>query len=181
MLLNDLYNFLFIKLLYELIIVLFFCKTIKSFDVYLNKNNNEIFEEINNHLIQHENYEEINFYFDEIISYLKPKNSIFLNINTNVTFWGNNENKTLLDLADFITFYIDIGFDKNNKSLIFKNFIFTKSQNDSIFLIKDRNSAYQLIFENCIFENNNAILGIQSNCQNEKDKKQTIFNNCQFM
>ena len=132
-----------------------------------------------------DNNEEFNYIFIDdhySFTYSEPIQNI---IYSPVNLIGK-ESKTVFDFNNFTNGLINLKFKgKNKKYLKFKNFIFkdynNKNIRNSLFKIDEGDNDYQLIFQDCTFENNETVLIIYTYCRDIKEQKKVIFENCKFM
>ncbi|ORY78695.1 hypothetical protein LY90DRAFT_664872 [Neocallimastix californiae] len=128
-----------------------------------------------------DNNEEFNYIFIDdhySFTYSEPIQNI---IYSPVNLIGK-ESKTVFDFNNFTNGLINLKFKgKNKKYLKFKNFIFkdynNKNIRNSLFKIDEGDNDYQLIFQDCTFENNETVLIIYTYCRDIKEQKKVIFEN----
>ncbi|OUM62211.1 hypothetical protein PIROE2DRAFT_11578 [Piromyces sp. E2] len=161
---------------------------IKSKNIIL-ENDNDVITTIQYALNSNDN-DEINFLFTKPSYNLNSDIIITQNIKTNVSFIGNTENnigKTVINLSEYTVSspFIFEFIDETVHTIKFKNFIIQNYNSQGSFALfnierNENEYDYQLLFENCIFDNNNSILKINTFCGKNNKQKQISFNNCIF-
>ncbi|ORX42972.1 hypothetical protein BCR36DRAFT_374163 [Piromyces finnis] len=148
---------------------------------------NKIYQFIHN-ILNNDEKENINLLFSEPYYDLSFASVTEFNINIDVSFIGNEGNRTVIEFGEHnAASLLNFRFiSTKNITLKFKNLIiknYTTRKTYSLFnIIKNKEEYnYQLVFENCVFENNESILTVNTFCGKEKREKYVKFNNCEFM
>ncbi|KAG4107254.1 hypothetical protein H8356DRAFT_310692 [Neocallimastix lanati (nom. inval.)] len=181
---NDIYKNNYFIIILKLLLM-FSWKYVKSKTITITNQDDFqlVFQNKYNNL--DDNNEEFNYIFIDdhySFTYSEPIQNI---IYSPVNLIGK-ESKTVFDFNNFTNGLINLKFKgKNKKYLKFKNFIFkdynNKNIRNSLFKIDEGDNDYQLIFQDCTFENNETVLIIYTYCRDIKEQKKVIFENCKFI
>jgi len=168
---------------------IFYCK--KGYTLVISiKNDDDNFYNLNNVINNNQNGEDLTIKFGDDYYDMTQLTShkLEFTIEKNITFIGNKKRRTVLDYKRDIRGCIQFRFNNNKgntvtvENIVVKNYNPEGQKNTQAFMIFSEHDNFQVIFNNCIFQNNDyELFTLNVYCiKQTQDEPQLLFNNCQF-